>query len=290
MLVSLNDVLSIAEARNTAIGAFNTPNLESVIAAIDAAEELNVPLILQHAPIHDELMQFKYIAPIMIECAENAKVPVCVHLDHGDNLHYIEQALDMGFTSVMYDGSTLPYAENIANTKIAVKLAESYDANVEAELGALGKREMGLGHEEDQSGVEACYTDPDQAIEFIEETGIDALACSFGTAHGLYLTEPKLDMSILDRIRAKSKIPLVMHGGSGVSDEDYRTAISKGIRKINYYTYMAKAAGQNVADMIDKQRAEKGADIPIYYHEIVLWGMDAMREDFKKALKVFSGK
>ena len=289
MLVTLNDVTSIAEARNIAIGAFNGPNLESLYAAIDAAEELNVPLIIQHAQLHESLIPLDRIGPVMVEAAEQAKIPVCVHLDHGEDLYYLEKALDIGFTSIMYDGSTLPYAENVANTKLAVKLAAQYDANVEAELGALGAREMGAGHEDESIEAEACYTDPDEAYSFIQETGIDALACSFGTAHGLYLTEPKLDMSVLDNIRAKIKIPLVMHGGSGVSPEDYRTAISKGIRKINYYTYMAKAGGQAIADRIESIRAEKGSDVPVYYHEVVSWGYEAMKADLKEAIKVFSG-
>lgn len=160
----------------------------------------------------------------------------------------IDKALNIGFTSVMFDGSALPYEENVANTKIAVKLAHAKGASVEAEIGTLGKRELGLGHDDGiPTGDEPkkIYTDPKLAESFVNETGIDALACSFGTAHGLYLTQPKLDMSVLEAVKARVDIPLVMHGGSGVS-EDYKKVIARGVRRVNYYTYMAKAGGTGV--------------------------------------------
>ena len=187
MLVTLNDVMMIAEQQGIAIGAFNTPNLEALRAAIESAEELERPVIVQHCQMHEELIPLDIIGPIMLDHAARASVPVCVHLDHGEDLDYLKRALDMGFTSVMYDGSVHPYEENLATTKRAVELAEKYGANVEAELGSMGKREFGSGKpgEEDDQKI---YTDPDMAKEFVEQTGIDALACSFGTTHGIYLT------------------------------------------------------------------------------------------------------
>ena len=284
MLVTLSEILQLAEAKKCAVGSFNTPNLESIMAVIGAAEELNVPVIIMHAEVHEPMMPISVIGPIMIERAKAAKVPVCVHLDHGETLAYLDQALNIGFTSVMFDGSALPYEENVANTKIAVKLAHAKGASVEAEIGTLGKRELGLGHDDGiPTGDEPkkIYTDPKLAEAFVNETGIDALACSFGTAHGLYLTKPKLDMSVLENVKARVNIPLVMHGGSGVSDEDYAVAIENGICKVNYYTYMNTAGG--------KASKEYWADDskPLFYDSMSLVATEAIKEDVKRAIKVF---
>lgn len=305
MLVNLKEILKIAEAKKIAIGSFNTPNLESIQAVIGAAEELDVPVIIMHAEVHEEISPLQVIGKVMVQCAKDAKVPVCVHLDHGEHLAYLNRALEIGFTSVMYDGSALPYEENVANTCIAVSMAHKVGASVEAEIGTLGKRELGY-HEETTVGDEPkqVYTNPTDAERFVKETGIDALACSFGTAHGLYLTKPKLDMNVLDEVKKRVDIPLVMHGGSGVSNEDYRTVIKKGIRKINYYTYMAKAGGKMVENRFHMNQTsvekngkeytvyytvvEKNDERPVYYHDIVSWGIQAMKENVIKALKVFS--
>ncbi len=285
MLVTLKETLKIAEAKKCAVGSFNTPNLESIIAVIGAAEELNIPVIIMHAQVHEALMPLSVIGPVMVGMAEKAKVPVCVHLDHGETLSYLQEALTLGFTSIMYDGSTLSYGENVANTCSAVEMAKKTGASVEAEIGVLGKRELGAGHEDHGEAPKEVYTDPDDAQRFVKETGIDALACSFGTAHGIYLKTPKLDMSVLDRVKEKVDIPLVMHGGSGVSEEDYKVVIGKGVRKVNYYTYMAKAGGEEVTFKVKEAK-----DNVIYYHDIVLWGIDAMKENVKSAMIIFSGK
>lgn len=285
MLVTLKEILELAEKEQCAVGSFNTPNLESIQAVLSAAEELHVPVILMHAEIHEELIPLKVIGPIMLDMAKKAAVPVCVHLDHGVTLSYLEQALQLGFTSIMYDGSTLEYAANVDNTREAVRMAAKTGASVEGEIGVLGKREMGAGHEEAGEVPREIYTDPDDALRFVQETGIDALACSFGTAHGLYLKAPRLDMSVLDRVKAKVYIPLVMHGGSGVSERDYRTAIAKGIRKVNYYTYMTKAGGEEVV-----RKIRENEDNVIYYHDICRWGTDAMKANVRQAMKVFAGK
>ena len=217
MLVTLNEILAIAEERKCAIGAFNTPNLECITAVLNAAEKLNVPVMITHAELHESVAPLAVIGPVMVQAARNAKVPVCVHLDHCETLSYMEQALNLGFTGVMYDGSVLPYEENVANTKTAVAMAKEYGANVEAEIGQLASREGGT--EANAGGP--VYTDPDLAVKFCAETGIDALAPSFGTAHGIYKSKPVLDLDRVKVIAEKTKLPLVMHGGSGVSDEDY---------------------------------------------------------------------
>lgn len=227
MLVTLKQMMNLCEAKKCAAGAFNTPNLEGIIAVLSAAEEMNVPVIIQHAQGHEQFMPIRIIGPIMLEMAKRAKVPVCVHLDHGEDLDYVCTALDLGFTSVMYDGSVLSLDENIANTKLAVSFAKQTGASVEAEIGCMGKRENGSGSGAGSNDPEKIYTDPKQAKIFVEETGIDALACSFGTTHGVYLSEPKLDFSVVENVRKMANIPVVMHGGSGVSPENFRKAIEK---------------------------------------------------------------
>lgn len=275
MLVTLKNILKIAEAKKCAIGSFNTPNFESLKAVIGAAEELNQPVIVMHAQVHEEmgLCKMDEIAPIMLFMADRASMPVCVHLDHGTDLDYVKKGLDLGFTSVMYDGSTLPDEINFANTAIAVEMAHETGASVEAEIGSMGARESGA------EGGESIYTTPEAAKKFSQETGIDALACAFGTAHGIYLKEPRLDFTRLDEINKITNVPIVMHGGSGVSHEDYRKVISLGVRKINYYTYMAKAGGETVSGKSYGQ-----------FHDVANDAIKAMKADVKKAISVFCGE
>lgn len=306
MLVTMKDILNLCEAKGCAVGSFNTPNLESIMAVIQAAEDLDVPVIIQHAQAHEEIMPLATIGPIMLELAKGAKVPVAVHIDHGETIEYIYKALSMGFTSVMYDGSNLPFEENVAITKLVVSLAKKTGATVEAEIGSMGKRETGSGSAGSGKDPDKIYTNPEQAKQFVELTEIDALACSFGTTHGVYISEPKLDFNVVENVRKKTNIPVVMHGGSGVSREDFRTAIQKGVRKVNYYTYMAIAGGETIANQfhmgcipVEKNgkqykycysMVEKGKDSPIMYHDIVQWGTEAMKENCKKAMKIFAMK
>jgi fructose-bisphosphate aldolase class II len=190
----------------------------------------------------------------------------------------------MGFTGIMYDGSVLPYEENLANTKKAVEMAKKFGASVEAELGSMGKRESGMGDagEKDDTKI---YTDPELAAKFVADTGIDALACSFGTTHGIYLTEPKLDFDVVRNVRAKTNgIPVVMHGGSGVSTEDYHKAVDAGVRKINYFTYMDKSGGNAVAEYL--QTLKEGE--PIFFSSIYMAARAAMQENVKGAMQVFA--
>ena len=287
MLATLNDIMKIAEERKVAIGSFNTPNLEALQAVLEAAEELDTPVIIQFAQCHEPWLALKIIGPIMVEAARRASVPVCVHLDHGETLDYLAQALEIGFTSIMYDGSVLSYEENLANTKTAVAMARKTGASVEAELGSMGRRESGAG---DGSGAEdetKIYTDPDLAAAFVKETGIDALACSFGTTHGIYLTEPRLDFGVVRAVREKTGgIPVVMHGGSGVSREDYKKSIEAGVRKINYFTYMDKAGGQAAAAYLKGLKENE----PIFFSSLSMAARDAMKENVKQAILMFAGK
>lgn len=283
MLVTLKEILKIAEEKKIAIGAFNAANLESLEAVIGAAEELKLPVILQFAQCHEPWISLELIGPVMVAEAKKASVPVCVHLDHGETLDYLEKALEIGFTGIMYDGSVLPYEENLKNTKKAVAMAAKTGACVEAELGSMGKRESGTG---DADGDDTkIYTDPQQAKAFVDASGIDALACSFGTTHGIYLTTPKLDFDVVKRVRALTDdIPVVMHGGSGVSREDYHAAIRAGVRKINYFTYMDKAGGNAAAEYVKSLRAEE----PLFFSSLSMAARDAMKENVKEAMRVFA--
>ena len=274
MIVSMKEILKYAEAKGTSLGAFNTPNMTSLRGVLAAAEALNEPVIIMHAQVHEEmgLCKMEEIAPVMLALADMAKVPVCVHLDHGTDLDYIKKGLELGFTSVMYDGAHYDEALNTANTCIAREMSLRYGASLEAEIGSMGSREGGAADDD-----ESIYTDPDVAKRFVENTGIDALACAFGTVHGVYLKTPKLDFDRLARINELVDVPLVMHGGSGVSVENYKKVIARGIRKINYYTYMSKAAGNAVAALADKT----------YFHDIELAAIAAVKADVTAAMKVF---
>lgn len=286
MLVTLKEIMELAEEKNIAIGAFNASGLEAIEAELAAAEELNLPVIIQFAQCHEPWIPLTTIGPIMVEMAKKATVPVCVHLDHGETLDYLQKALEIGFTGIMYDGSVLPYEENLANTRRAVEMAKKYGASVEAELGSMGKRESGTGSE--GAGVDddtKIYTDPYLAASFVAETGIDALACSFGTTHGIYLTEPKLDFDVVRNVRKEcNNIPVVMHGGSGVSTEDYHKAVDAGVRKINYFTYMDKSGGQAV----EKYLCELKDGEPRFFSSIFMVARDAMKENVKSAMQVFA--
>ncbi len=274
MLVTLKEILKTAEDNKIAVGSFNTPNMTSIKAVIGAAEELNQPVIIMHAQVHEEmgLCKMEEIAPVMLMFAKRASVPVCVHLDHGTDLEYVKKGLDLGFSSVMYDGSVLSEEENTANTLETVRAASETGASVEAEIGSMGAREGGEG------SSASIYTDPAAAVKFVADTGIDALACAFGTAHGFYKDKPKLDFERLSKINSLINVPIVMHGGSGVGEDDYREVIKRGVRKVNYYTYMAKAGGDAVSNKTYSQ-----------FHDALKDAEKAMKENVKKAISVFSG-
>ncbi|MCR5473755.1 MAG: class II fructose-bisphosphate aldolase [Lachnospiraceae bacterium] len=286
MLVTLKEIMDIAEEKNIAVGSFNAACLEAVEAELEAAEELQLPIIIQFAQCHEPWIPLTTIGPIMVEMAKKATVPVCVHLDHGETLDYLQTALKIGFTGIMYDGSVLAYEENLENTQKAVEMAGKYGASVEAELGSMGKRETGTGN--DGAGADddtKIYTDPDLAAQFVAKTKIDALACSFGTTHGIYLTEPKLDFDVVRNVRIKTgNIPVVMHGGSGVSTEDYHKAVESGIRKINYFTYMDKSGGAAVVEYL---RSLKEGE-PVFFSSIFMKARNAMKENVKSAMKIFA--
>lgn len=280
MLVNLKEILKIAEEEKNAVGMFNATGFDSLQAVIGAAEELNRPVIIAHAEVHNVYNDISFVGPAMIAAAQNAKVPVCVHLDHGTSTQMIYRALRIGFTSVMIDASALAYEENLRLTKEITEISHAMGVSVEAELGRLVTGESG-STEIANAKPEDFYTDPEEAKAFCEVTGIDALAIAFGTAHGFYKSQPKLDFGVVEKCAASTGLPLVMHGGSGVSEEGFRKAIASGIRKINYYSYMSKAGYMAAKEYIESGRSN-------YLHDAEYAAMQAMKEDVKKAIKIFS--
>lgn len=229
-LVKMKDLLKRAEEKNIGCGAFSVGNMEMVKGAIRAAEELNTPIILQIAEVRLKNSPLHLMGPMMVQAAKEAKVDVAVHLDHGLTFETVDKALGLGFTSVMLDASTLPFEENIAKVKTVVEKARKYGATVEAELGLVG------GSEDVSCDHGIRCTDPDDAVVYARETGIDALAVAIGNAHGNYPVAPTLAFDVLEKIHEKVDIPLVLHGGSGITDKDFQRAISLGIRKVNIAT------------------------------------------------------
>lgn len=236
MLVNLNEVLADAQKNKYAVGLFNTINMEMLQAAIEAAEELNSPIIIGTAEILLPYGELSLISPSMIEAAKNARVPVVVHYDHGLTFARCMEALKRGFSSIMFDGSTSPHEDNIDNTSKVVKIAHAFGASVEAELGHVGETEGASAND--------AHTTAEEAYHFTTATGADALAIAIGTAHGVYKSKPKLDFERLKEIRAEVNTPLVLHGGSGLSDADFKKCIECGIAKMNIFTDLTLAATQ----------------------------------------------
>ena len=240
MLVNMRDLLSDAQKGNYAVGSFSVANMEMVLGVIKAAEELNAPIILQIAEVRLKQSPLEIIGPLMVAAAKNAKVPVAVHFDHGKTVEKITQALEIGFTSVMFDGSHLPLDENIEFTKKIIEIARKYDASVEAEIGCVG------GSEDGSEDIAINCTKPEDAVKFENETGVDALAIAIGNAHGNYKSTPKLRFDILSEVEQKTHTPLVLHGGTGISPDDFVRCSKTGIKKINIATATFDRVEQSV--------------------------------------------
>ncbi len=243
-LVKLGELLNGVKDNTYAIGAFNVSNMEMAMGAVKAAEEMNAPLILQIAEGRLRYSPLDLLGPIMVAAAKKSKVPTAVHLDHGGTMETIKLALDLGFTSVMFDGSKYPLDENIQRTKEVIKLARSYGAHVEAEIGRVG------GAEGDYKAVDIAVTSVEEAKRFAEETGVDALAVAIGTAHGNYKETPKLRIDRLKEIAAAVDTPLVLHGGTGLTEDDFRNCLHNGIKKINIATASYDSVAANLKKVI----------------------------------------
>ncbi|MDU2672078.1 MAG: tagatose-bisphosphate aldolase subunit GatY [Clostridium sp.] len=258
-LITTKQILKQAQEGNYAIGAFNVENMEMVMAVISAAEEMNAPVIMQTTPSTVKYAGLDYFLANAKVAASNAKVPVVMHLDHGSSFELAAQALRAGYTSIMIDGSHNDFESNIEISKAVVDMCKPSGVAVEAELGKVG------GKEDDLDGGDGdLYTDPLEAKEFVERTGVDSLAIAIGTAHGMYKGEPKLDLERLSEIRKVVSVPLVLHGGSGISDWKVQEAIKRGICKVNYATELRIAYTHGVntylkenPDTIDPKKYNK---------------------------------
>ena len=237
MLVNMNDILEKAKAGKYGVGFFNAVNVEMARAVIETAEEMNAPVIVGTAEILLPAMGIERVAEYLIPMASKAKVPVCVHYDHGLTPEMCKLAMELGFTSIMYDCSTDSYENNVNKVAEMTALAHAKGITVEGELGHVGDNEGG-GKLENPSDY---FTNPKQAVDFVEKTGVDALAVAVGNAHGDYAFPPKLDFDRIETIARMTGTPLVLHGGSGLADEDFKEAVKRGICKINIFTDIDKA-------------------------------------------------
>lgn len=273
-IVNMKRLLKDAEENKYCIGAFSIANMEMVMGAIKAAEELKSPIILQIAEVRLKHSPLYLIGPTMIAAAKKASVPVAVHLDHGESIKTIKEALDLGFTSVMYDGSNFPLEENIKKTKEIISIAKEYGVAVEGEIGVLGKKEDGSGIDE------MLITSVREAEIFYGETGVDALAIAIGNAHGVYKSKPNLNIQRLKEIRDKVEVPLVLHGGSGITEKGFKECIENGIRKIN----VATATFNNTVKRVDKLFSKSNEINYFTYHDILV---EAAYESVKNHIKIF---
>lgn len=273
-LVNMKDLLADAQKRNYAVGSFSVANMEMVLGVIKAAEETQSPIILQIAEVRLNHSPLALIGPLMVAAAEEASVPVAVHLDHGKTPCCIEQALEIGFTSVMFDGSHLSVEENIKITKGIVEIAKEYGAAVEAEIGCVG------GSEDGSEDIAINCTSPEQAKHFAEETQVDALAIAIGNAHGNYKEEPKLRFDILEKVHGLVETPLVLHGGTGISKDDFIRCHQNGIKKINIATATFDSVERSV------RKSYENGEIHGYYdlHQAEIEGA---YQNAKKHMEIF---
>lgn len=275
MLVNLNYVLKKAQTEHYAVGLFNTTDTDMLEAAISAAEEMKSPIIIGTAEVLLPYGELKLIAPALIEAAKRATVPVVVHYDHGLTFERCMEALKLGFTSVMFDGSAGNPVENTAATREIVKIAHAVGATVEGEIGHVGEAITC------DNAVNDRYTTVKEARDFVEATGVDALAVAIGTAHGAYKAKPCLDIERLREIRSSIATPLVLHGGSGLSDDDFKTTIKEGIAKVNIFTDLC-VAGENAMRLATSEN--KG------YLEIRNEKVKAVSEAVKTKLRLFGSE
>lgn len=265
MLITLSEALDYAERNNSALAAVNTPFFEALLATIHVGERTGVPIILQCAQVHEGITPLDEIGPAMVELAKRSQAAFVLHIDHGDDIDYIRRGLDIGFNSCMIDGSHRNYDDNVAITRAVVEMAHDRGVGVEAEIGVMTGNENG----DPSQGVadEALYTDPIVAAEFVRATSADCLAASFGTVHGMYRRKPHLNYDLVSTLRSKTGVPIVMHGGSGLSTEEYTECIRRGVRKINYYTYAAKAAYDAVVPLMSDENVILFANIAVAARE-----------------------
>lgn len=273
-LVKLTDLLKNIKDNTYAVGSFNVSNMEMAMGAVKAAETLNAPLIMQIAEGRLRYSPLEILGPMMVAAAKKSRVPTAVHLDHGATIETIKLALDVGFTSVMFDGSKYSLEENIQKTKEIKELARKYNADIEAEIGQVG------GAEGDYKSVDICITSVEDAKRFAEETGVDALAVAIGTAHGNYKEQPKLRLDRLKEIVAEVKCPLVLHGGTGLTKEDFENCVANGIKKINIATASYDSVAKKVKEVVKENPAAN-------YFDLSNAAVEATCENIEKHMLIF---
>jgi fructose-bisphosphate aldolase, class II len=269
-LQSMLPMLKRAQAEGYAVGLFDAPSLEAILAIVEAATELHAPVII--APF---LVDRRAAVALIRELADKAGVPVAIELDHGRDFAAVMDSIHAGFTDVMLDASTQPYDANVAATRQVVQAAHLVGLGVEAEIGHVGRGEDYASPGVTQSG----YTQPEDAARFVAETGVDVLAVAFGSAHGVYKGEPKLDLARLAEIRARVEVPLVLHGGSGIPDDDFRRAIAAGINKVNIFTALGLAG----MDAMRQHLASPTANYVLLLREV----KSAIKDVVKHHMEVF---
>ena len=278
-LVGIKEILTEARRGRSGVLSRLGGNLDMVIGQIAAAEEQRAPLILAFNQEVTSQVPLELAMPMLVSVARRASVPVATILDHGNSLESVVRAMHLGSSSVMFDGSTLPYEENVRQTQEVVRVAHALGVSVEAELGSIGgdATETGASAVAAVSGdqhPEGICTDPDLAMDFVQRTGVDALAISFGNAHGTYQGEPHLDLALVRDVYSRVEIPLVMHGASGLADSQYREIVESGISKVCYYTAMGKRAAADIHKWLEAAD-EDGA----VYHGIISCAIDSFRAD-----------
>ena len=278
MLVPFKSILQNARNGRYAVGAFNCLSLEHVMGAIQAAEELRSPIILQLAEVQFPCAPMELMAPVYLEAARKASVPVAVHLDHGQSLETCVKAIQSGFNSVMFDGAELSFEDNVRQTAEIVRIAHAAGVDVEAELGRVG--DTGFGGEGTGEATPDVFTDVEESAEFIRRTGVEALAIAIGNLHGRYVATPKLNIGRLKEIASRNELPLVLHGGSGTSEEDFKACIHNGICKINVATALQMA----VTDVVRKYLSENEAAGYIDTKSVIV---EATKESVKQHILLF---
>ena len=271
MLVTLSEILKDANERHYAVGAFNCLSLENVMGAMEAAEDLRSPIILQLAEVQFPEAPMELMAPLFREAAKRSSVPVCVHLDHGQSVETCVKAIRLGFTSVMFDGAAFPFEENVAVSREVTRIAKAAGVDVEAELGKVG-----------DSGVDTAdvFTDVEESVRFVQATGIDALAVAIGNLHGHYVHTPRLNIQRLIELHDANRLPLVLHGGSGTSEEDFKACIHNGICKIN----VATAIQRGIMKRIRERLAQKPDEGYVPLKQVMI---DASREVVREHIVLF---
>ncbi|OPY06698.1 MAG: putative fructose-bisphosphate aldolase [Syntrophaceae bacterium PtaB.Bin095] len=273
----MKELLDEAQKKGYAVGAFNVYNFETLLGVVKAAQEEKAPVIIAFGERYLENMDFESVALVAERLSREVSTPIALHLDHCKAVGPIVRAIRAGFTSVMFDGSSLPFAQNVAATKDVVRIAHAAGVSVEAELGAIA-----LGDRSNEEGAEQIYTDPAQARELVESSGVDALAVSIGTVHGLYRGEPKIDIDTLKAIRGLVSVPLVLHGGSGTPEGVLRECIRNGVCKINVNTEISTF-------VVDRFRAllASGKDLP--YSKLSLEAVSLVTQVVRKYIGIFKG-